>query len=131
MVHGHRSWQPDAACGMLVFGCATIIFPLHLGWTGASFASFAMYLALACSLFCTADLLSRPRANQLQILSQTFLWLLALAAPASLAYAAGSFLGPVDEAIEDSFCSSRQELGDDTLGAEDDDTFDVTPDCLS
>lgn len=122
-------WQPDAALGVPVYGCAAVLFPLHLGWTGNSWAGFAAYLCIATLLFCAVDAFARPRLNRLSLFSESLLVLLAIGLPATLAFAAGSLAGPIDEALDEEVCRSNGAIEEDTLKAESNDTFDVTPDC--
>lgn len=123
------TWQPDAAFGVPVYGCAAVLFPLHLGWTGNSWAGFAAYLGLATLMFCAVDAFARPRLNRLSLLSESLLVLLAIGLPATLAFAAGSWAGPIDEALDEEVCRATGAAELDTLEAESDDTFDITPDC--
>lgn len=94
-----------------------------------SWASFAAYLALATLLFSAVDALARPRANKLPFFPQSLVFLLSIGTPATLAFALGSFAGPIDEAMDEKICLTAGASEEDTLAAESDDTFDLTPDC--
>lgn len=123
------SWKPDTALGVPVYGCAAIIFPLHLGWTGTPWVGFAIYLGLVVALFSGVDAFARPRVNKLPIVSQSLLFFLAIGTPAALTFAVGSFAGSIDEAMDEKACLSVGATEDDSFRAESDDTFDITPDC--
>ncbi|QYU68889.1 hypothetical protein J4558_01725 [Leptolyngbya sp. 15MV] len=124
------SWQPDAALGIPVYGCAALVFPLHLGWTGSPWAAFAAYLALATLLFWAVDRLARPRLNQLPTFPQGMLFLLAIGIPATFAFAIGTLLGPIDERLDEQACQLIGATENDMFGVEGNDTFDLTPDCI-
>lgn len=123
------AWQPNVALGIPVYGCAAIVFPLHLGWIGASMIDLAMYLAFAALLFSAVDTLAAPRLNRLPFVSQSALILLAIGAPAALAFTVGSYAGPIDETMDERACLAAGVGEEDSQAAEDDDTFDLTPDC--
>ena len=124
--------EPALACGLPVSLLAALVFPLHLGWIGASWADFAAYLIVAAILLSSADALLRPKdyPGLAFVVPQVLLCLMALAVPAALAFEAGGWLGPVDEAIDEGVCASQGEAEADTAAAEADDTFDITPDCI-
>ena len=123
--------EPTLTLGVPVYICAAILFPLHLGWTGASWLAFAGYLVIAAALVSVADALEQPTfyPGWLSLIPQSLLTLLALAMPAALAFGMGSIVGPVDEAMDEQVCASRGAAEIDTPETEADDTFDVTPDC--
>lgn len=124
--------EPCLAFGLPVYGFAAVLFPLHLGWTGASWLAFAGYLLIAAALFSTADAVTQPALypSWLFVVPQSLLSLFALAIPASLAFAIGSNVGPVDEAWDGVVCASQGAAEADTREAESDDTFDMTADCV-
>lgn len=123
--------EPALAFGLPVFACAAILFPLHLGWTGAPLIALAGYLLIAAALFSAVDVLIQPTyyPQWLSVIPQAFLSVLALAVPAVLAFGIGAAFGPVDEALDEEVCASQGASEADTWEAESDDTFDVTPDC--
>lgn len=123
------SWQPDAALGIPVYGCAAVIFPLHLGWTGTPWVGFAVYLGLVVMLFAAVDAVARPRLNKLPVVLQSLLLVLAIGMPAALAFAVGSFAGSLEETMDEKACMSVGATEDDSFAAESNDTFDLTPDC--
>jgi len=123
--------EPSLAFGLPVYLFAAMLFPLHLGWTGAPLLSLAGYLLLAAVLLSVADALHHrtlyPKWRAL--IPQSLLSLLVLALPAALAFAIGSALGPIDEAFDEAECARQGAAEVDTIDAEADDTFDVTADC--
>jgi len=123
--------EPSLSFGLPVFVCAAVVFPLHLGWTGASMAAFGGYLLLAAILFAAGDAHRDWRFYDgwAMVGSQAILTFFALAVPAVLAFSIGSLVGPVDEAFDERVCASRGATEVDTPAAEADDAFDVTPDC--
>ena len=129
-MHTRTIWHPNVALGVPVFGCAAIVFPLHLGWMGASWVDLAIYIAFAALLFSAVDALAAPRLNRLPLAPQSVLILLAIAAPGALAFAVGSIAGPIDETMDERTCLAAGAGEEDSLAAEDDDTFDLTPDCV-
>lgn len=123
--------EPSLSFGLPVFVFAAVVFPLHLGWTGASIPAFGGYLLLAAILFAAGDAHRHWRFYDgwAMVGSQAILTFFALAVPAVLAFSIGSLVGPVDEALDESVCASRGTTEVDTPTAEADDAFDVTPDC--
>lgn len=123
--------EPSLSLGLPVYLCAAIVFPLHLGWTGASVLAFAGYLLFAAVLFAAGDAHRHWRLYEgwAMVASQAILTLLALALPAVLAFSIGAVAGPVNEALDEEVCASRGVAEIDTPEAEADDTFDLTPDC--
>ena len=123
--------EPSLSFGVPVYLFAALLFPLHLGWIGASPLELVGYLAIAAILFSTADAIAQPALYRrwVALLPQAVLSMLALAVPAALAFAVGSLAGPVDEASDEEVCASQGMAEVDTLDAEADDTFDVTADC--
>jgi hypothetical protein len=124
--------EPALAFGLPMYGLAGIVFPLHLGWTGATWLGFAAYLAIAAGLLSVADAFLRREdyPGWATVVPQAVLSLTALAIPAALAFEVGALLGPVDEQFDEQVCASQGEGEADTAAAEADDTFDVTPDCI-
>jgi hypothetical protein len=125
--------EPSLCFGLPVYLFAALVFPLHLGWTGTSPGSFLGYLVVAAVLFSSVDALAQPGfyARWEAIIPQSVLSLLALAVPALLAFAAGAYLGQVDEAWEGEVCAARGVAELDTIEAEADDTYDITADCAA
>ena len=123
--------EPSLCFGLPVYLAAAILFPLHLGWTDAGLLALAGYLVVAAVLFSLADALTQPALYRrwVAVVPQSLLSLLALAVPAALAFALGAALGPIDEALDEEACASHGAAEVDTVEAEADDTFDVSPDC--
>jgi len=123
--------EPSLCFGVPVYLCAAILFPLHLGWIDSSVLSFAGYLVVAAVVFSLADAVAQPALYRpwLSLIPQSFLSLLALGVPAILAFTLGSLAGPVDEALDEEACAIQGSAELDSVAAESDDTFDVTPDC--
>src|SRR5690606_39179054 len=122
--------EPALAFGLPVALLAALVFPLHLGWIGATWLAFAGYVVIASALLSVADaVLRRSDYPDLTfIIPQALLSLMALAIPAALAFQLGAMLGPVDERMDENLCASRGAAEADNAAAEADDTFDVTPD---
>jgi predicted N-acetyltransferase YhbS len=81
--------EPALCLGLPVYLCAGFLFPLHLGWSGASYLTLAGYLALACALFTAADVINQRgfyRRWQ-EVCAQSVLTLLTISLPA-LSFAA-------------------------------------------
>ncbi len=125
--------EPSLSFGVPVFVCAAVVFPLHLGWTGATPGELLIYLAIAAALFSLADALGQSDFYDRwhAVIMQSLLSLCALALPALLAFAIGSAAGPVDEAFDEGICASQGAMEADDAIAESDDTFDVTADCIA
>jgi hypothetical protein len=125
--------EPAFALGLPVYLLAALVFPLHLGWTGATWPAFAAYAVIAAGLLSAANLLVRPvdHPGWTHALQQALLGLPALALPAALAFAIGTLAGPVDEAFDEEMCASHGAAESDNAAVESDDTFDVTPDCVA
>ena len=123
--------EPSLCFGLPVYLFAAFVFPLHLGWTGTSLASFAAYLIVGAMLFSIADAIAQPAFYRRKgaLIPQSVLSFLALGLPAALAFAAGGALGPVDEAMDDEFCAAQGSAELDSVAAEADDTYDITADC--
>ena len=132
MFHHWILREPTLAFGVPVYLFAAIVFPLQLGWVGASWAAFAAYLLIAATLFAVVDrvLLGSLDPKWLSLLPQTVLSLLALAVPSTLMFAIGAAAGPVDEALDEGICAARGLMESDTAAAESDDWFDMTADCV-
>lgn len=117
--------------GLPVFLCAAVLFPFHLGWTGASLSALAGYLLIAALLFSLTDVMGHPSyyPRWLAIAPQSVLTVFALAVPAVAAFSLAAFLGPVEERLEDEVCASSGEVEMSDTGSEADDVLDVTADC--
>lgn len=131
-----QSWilrEPALCLGIPVYAFAALLFPLHLGWSGASLLVLAGYVAIAGSLFTLADVLTHRgfyRRWQ-EIVAQAVLSLLTIALPALLAFAFGQAFDRSEEGLEDELCAiSGYSRGSDSAESEADDTLDVTPDCV-
>ena len=134
MVEMFQHWllrEPSLCFGLPVFIFAAILFPLHLGWIGTSPFSFAAYLVVAAVLLSVVDAFVEPSfyPQWLAVIPQSILSMLALVLPAALAFALGSALGPVDEAMDEEACARQGAAEMDSIEADSDDTFDLTPDC--
>ena len=118
--------------GGLVWLCAAFVFPLHLGWLGASPAALLIYVGVATALLLSADAVHDPGFyrswNELRAQSAPFL--LAVAVPAAVAFSLGGALAPMEEALEDDVCrlGGFSETPESRL-EELDDSFDITADC--
>lgn len=129
-----RHWiirDANLALAIPVYGAAAVVFPLHLGWTGASPGALAIYLLAATVLFSLRNALAEPSfyPTRASVIAQALLILPALAVPAALAFTVGAVAGPIDETFDEEYCATRGATESDTPGSEADDTFDVTPDC--
>lgn len=133
MLHSWIFREPSLSFGVPVFVCAAVIFPLHLGWTGTDPLLFLGYLLVAAALFSVADAMIQTDFYDRfeSVIAQSLLCLCAIVVPASIAFGIGSLAGPVDEALDEEVCVSQGAAEADTVGAEADDTFDVTPDCIA
>jgi membrane-bound ClpP family serine protease len=131
-----QSWilrEPALCLGIPVYAFAAVLFPLHLGWSGASIVLLAAYVAIAGGLFTLADVLTHPGFYRRwpEIVTQGVLSLMTIAVPALLAFAIGQVFDHSEEKLEDELCQmSGYVRGLDTAAAEADDSFDVTPDCV-
>ena len=125
--------EPSLCFGLPVYLFAAVLFPLHLGWTGASLAGFGAYLLAAAILFSMADAMTQPafHAKWLALVPQAVLSFLALGVPAALAFGVGLAVGPVDEALDEEVCAARGSAEVDSIEAEADDTYDLTADCAA
>lgn len=126
--------EPDLCLSLLVWFCAASLFPLHLGWAGASWIALVFYLAVAAGLMVAADaLLRRVYFSGWRMLGSDYLLCsVGLAVPALAAFALGAAVAPTEEAFEDALCRiGGFSTDNDTAGAEADDAFDLTADCLS
>jgi hypothetical protein len=125
--------EPALCLGIPVYAFAALLFPLHLGWSGASLLVMAGYLVVAGGLFTLADVLTHRgfyRRWQ-EIVAQALLSLLTVAVPALLAFAVGQAFDRSEENLEDELCAiSGYAGGSDSAAAEADDSLDVTPDCV-
>ena len=132
MLHRWLFHEPSLSFGVPVFVCATAVFPLHLGWIGTSVPGFIAYLVVAAVLFSLADALLHPYfyARWEALVAQACICMCGLVVPAALMFAVGSAFGPVDEALDEEVCASQGAREADSVGADADDTFDVTADCI-
>lgn len=125
--------EPALCLGIPVYLFAALVFPLHLGWSGASYLALAGYLGVTGALFTAADVLTHRgfyRRWQ-EIVAQAVLSLLTIALPALLAFAVGQAFDRSEEGLEDELCAmSGYASGSDSAEAEADDAIDVTPDCV-
>jgi hypothetical protein len=124
--------EPALCLGFPVYLCAGFVFPLHLGWNGASYPTLAGYLALACVLFTAADVTMQRRFYRRwrEIGAQSVLTLLTISLPALLLFSVGQVFDRSEEGMEDQLCAmSGYASGSDTLDEEADDSIDPTPDC--
>ena len=125
--------EPALCLGAPVYLCAGFLCPLHLGWSEASYAMFAGYLALAGALFTAADVITQRgfyRRWQ-EICAQSVLTLLTISVPALLLFSIGQAFDQSEEGMEDELCEmSGYPGGSDALTAEVDDAVDPTPDCI-
>ena len=125
--------EPALCLGFPVYLFAGFLFPLHLGWSGASYLALAGYLAIASALFTAADVYAQRGfyRQRREVCAQAVLTLLTISAPAMLVFALGQGLDRSEEGMEDRLCAmSGYASGSDTAEAEADDAIDVTPDCL-
>jgi hypothetical protein len=111
--------EPSLAFGVPVYIFAAILFPLHLGWIGASLPELAGYLVAAAMIFSLADVITHKGAypKWTSVTSQLLLSLLALILPVSLAFTMGSIIGPIDEVYDESVCASRGSNESDSVEA--------------
>lgn len=124
--------EPALCLGTPVYLCAALLFPLHLGWSGASFLALAGYLAFAGALFTGADVMVQRGFYRRwpEIAAQALLTVLTIALPAVLLFSIGQAFDRSEELMEDEYCVMNGYAGGlDTPEAEADDVIDVTPDC--
>jgi hypothetical protein len=128
-IHRTANWCLGAA----VWLCAAFIFPLQLGWAGAPAAAVLAYVAIAGGLLLTADILQDPVSYRGSgaVRAQAWPFLLAVAAPAALAFALGQALAPLDQAISEEQVCELAGLAPTVEGGmqELDDGFDLNADC--
>jgi hypothetical protein len=98
-IHRTANW----CLGAGVWLCAAFVFPLQLGWAGASAAALLAYVAVAGALLLAADILQDPATYRGPgaVRAQVGPFLLAVAAPAALAFLLGQALAPIDQAMEE------------------------------
>jgi hypothetical protein len=126
--------EPALCLGLPVYLCAGFLFPLHLGWSGSSYLTLAGYLALACTLFTAADVMTQRGFYRRwpEVCAQSVLTLLSIAAPALLVFSIGQRFDSSEELMEDGLCAmSGYAGGSDALDEEVDDSVDPTPDCVA
>ena len=123
--------EPALCLGFPVYLSATIIFPLHLGWSGASYVALAAYLAVAGVLFSAVLTQAGPSRRWREVCAQAVLTLLTISLPALLVFTIGQAFGRSEERMDDEVCAMSGYAGEsDTATAEADDAIDVTPDCV-
>lgn len=132
-----QSWifrEPALCLGFPVYLFAAFLFPLHLGWSGASYLALVGYLGVAGVLFTTADvLMQRGFYREWQeVCAQTVLTLLTISLPAVLFFSLGQVFDRSEEQMEDELCAmSGYAGGSDAAEVEADDAIDMTPDCVT
>jgi hypothetical protein len=126
--------EPALCLGIPVYLFAALVFPLHLGWSGASYLALAGYLGVTGALFTSADVLTHRgfyRRWQ-EICAQAVLSLLTVSLPAVLVFSIGQMFDRSEEDMEDELCAmSGYVSGSDAAEEEVDDAIDVTPDCVA
>lgn|SRR6478609_5261716 len=125
--------EPALCLGLPVYLCAGFLFPLNLGWNGASYLTLAGYLALAVALFTTADVFTQRGFYRRwpEICAQSVLTLLTISLPALLLFSVGQAFDRSEERMEDELCAmSGYAGGSDAAAEEADDSVDPTPDCV-
>lgn len=105
-MHADIFSRPSWSFGAVVWLCAVFAFPLHLGWSGAPAASLFAYAVIAAGFLLVADALHDPHAYPTwrELRFQALPFLLAVAAPASVAFAIGQAIAPAEQAFEDDVC---------------------------
>lgn len=127
-IFSRANWSFGAA----VWLCAALVFPLHLGWSGAPAMSLVVYCAVAAGLLLVADALHDPDTYPTwrELRFQAAPFLLAVAVPATVFFALGHVMAPAEASFEDDICR----LGGfsptpETPLEELDDSLDLTADC--
>jgi len=126
--------EPALCLGLPVYLFAAFLFPLHLGWSGASYLELGGYLVVAVGLFATADVATQRRFYRRwqEVAAQSVLTLLTISLPAILVFSMGQVFDRSEEGMEDGLCElSGYAGGSDTVEAEADDAIDMTPDCVA
>ena len=128
-IHRTANW----CLGATVWGCAAFVFPWQLGWAGASATALLAYVAIAWALLLAADILHDPLSYRGPgaVRAQAGPFLLAVAAPAALAFALGQVLAPIDQAMDEEQVCELVGLAPTVEGAmqELDDGLDFSADC--
>lgn len=98
--------DPAFSLGLLVWLVAASVFPLQLGLSGGSAASFVGYVVLAGVLLAVADaILNAPLyRGWSDVALQSVFWVIGLSVPAAIAFAIGIAVSPTREAFEDDLC---------------------------
>lgn len=98
--------EPTVCFGMVVWITAVTVFPLRLGMTGAPFASFALYVAIAGMLLAVADAILNPSLYHRggDVLLQGVFWTIGLSVPALVAFAIGLAAAPAHQEFSDNLC---------------------------
>ena len=128
-LHRRANWFAGAG----VWLCAAFAFPLYLGMAGAPVSALVAYAALAAGLLLVADILHDPAAYRGtgSVRAQAMPFLIAVMVPATVAFAIGQVLAPLERAIEEEeVCelagfAAAPESPMDEAG----DGFDLTADC--
>ena len=125
--------EPALCLGLPVYLCAGFLFPLNLGWGGASYLTLAGYLAVAGALFTAGDVATQRGFYRRwpEICAQSVLTLLTISLPAVLLFTVGQAFDRSEEGMEDELCAmSGYAGGSDSAAEEIDDSVDPTPDCV-
>ena len=132
-----QSWifrEPALCLGIPVYLFASLVFPLHLGWSGASYLALAGYLGVTGVLFTGADVLTQRgfyRRWQ-EVCAQAVLTLLTISLPAVLLFSIGQMFDRSEEDMEDELCTMNGYAGGSDVAEEEvDDAIDMTPDCVA
>jgi len=126
--------EPALCLGLPVYLSAAFLFPLHLGWSGASYLALGGYLAVAAALFTGADVMTQrgPFPRWPAVCSQALLPLLTISLPAVLLFSLGQAFDQSEEVMEDELCEmSGYAGGSDAAEVEVDDAIDMTVDCAA
>ena len=98
--------DPAFSLGLMVWVVAASVFPLQLGLSGASAASFVGYVVLAGALLAIADAILNAQLYRglSDVALQSVFWVIGLSVPAAIAFAVGLAVSPSREAFEDDMC---------------------------
>ena len=124
--------DPAFSLGLMVWVVAASVFPLQLGLTGATAASFVAYVVLAGVLLAVADaILNAPLyRGWSDVALQSVFWVIGLSVPAAIAFAIGIAVSPSREAFEDDLCRvSGVVVPQDTSEGAFEEAFDPTESC--
>jgi hypothetical protein len=126
--------EPALCLGFPVYLCAGFLFPLNLGWGGASYLALGGYLLVAGVLFTAADVMTQRGfyRHWHDVCAQSVLTLLTISLPAVLLFSIGQMFDRSEERMEDELCAMNgYPGGSDAPDAEVDDAVDPTPDCAA